>query len=73
MFLKLKKKKQRKKENTCDKVHVHVYFSSILRNLKVILSYIFEIQEQLLSRNNSFFLNKNLKDFETDNRKFGAK
>ena len=54
-------------KNTCEKVHVHVHFSKIFRKLKVISSYNFEIQEQLLPRNNPFFLNKNLKVFETEN------
>ena len=42
-------------KNTCEKVHVHVHFSRIFRKLKVISSYNFEIQEQLLPRNNLFF------------------
>ena len=40
---------------------------------KVISSCIFEIQEQLLLRNNSFFLNKNSKVFETENWEFWVK
>ena len=48
-------------------------FQKFLQKLKVISSYIFEIQEQLLSRNNSFFLNKNSKVFETENRMFWTK
>ena len=48
-------------------------FQNFLQKLKVISSYIFEIQEQLLSRNNSFFLNKNSKVFETENRTFWTK
>ena len=59
MFLQNNKKKIQK--NTCEKVDVHVYFSKVLQKLKVISSYIFEIQEQQLSRDNSFFLNKSLK------------
>ena len=60
-------------KNTCEKVHVHVHFSRIFRKLKVISSYNFEIQEQLLPRNNSFFLHKNLKVFETENWTFWTK
>ena len=56
-------KVKKKQKNTCEKVHVHIYFWKILRRLKVISSYIFEIQEQLLSRNNSFFLNKKFEGF----------
>ena len=41
--------------------------------MKVISSCNFEIQEQLLPRNNSFFLNKNLKVFETENWTFWTK
>ena len=65
------KKKKKTQENTCEKVHVHVYFSKILRKLKVVSSCIYG--KNILSRNNSFFLNKNLKVFETENRKFWAK
>ena len=54
-------------KNTYEKVHVHVHFSKNFCKLKVISSYNFQIQEQLLPRNNSFFLNKNLKVFETEN------
>ena len=60
-------------KNTFEKDHVHVYFSKILRKLKVISSYIYEIQEQLLSKNNSFFLKKNSKVFEIENPKFWTK
>ena len=38
--------KKKTQKNTCEKVHVHVYFSKILRKLKVISSYISEIQER---------------------------
>ena len=60
-------------KNTSEKVHVQVHFSKIFRKLKVISSYNFQIQEQLLPRNNSFFLHKNLKVFETENWTFWTK
>ena len=53
-------------KNTCEKVHVNVYFSKILQKLKVISPYLFEIEEHLLSRHSSFFRNKNLNFFETE-------
>ena len=58
-------------KSTCEKVHVHVYFSKILQKLKVVSSYIYG--KKILSRNKSFFLNKNLKVFKIENRKFWAK
>ena len=60
-------------KNTCENVNVHVHFSKSFRKLKVISSYNFKIQEQLLPKNNSFFLNKNLKVFETENWTFRTK
>ena len=45
-------------KNTCENVYVHVHFSKSFRKLKVISSYNFKIQEQLLPRNNSFFWRK---------------
>ena len=41
VFLESQKKKKKTQENTCEKVHVHVYFSKILRKLKVISSDIY--------------------------------
>ena len=63
VFLKSKKKEKIQK-NTCQKVHAYVHFSKILPTLKVISSYIFEIQEQIP------FLNKNSKVFETEIKRF---
>ena len=34
------KKTKKQQKNTCEKVHVHVYFSKVLRKLKVFSSYI---------------------------------
>ena len=65
MFLEIKKKKQK---NTCEKVHVHVYFSKVLRKLKVISSYIYGKKYFQGTK-----MNKNSKVFETENWKFCAK
>ena len=55
---KLKKKKQK---NTCEKVHVHVYFSKVLRKLKAISSYIYGKKYFQGTK-----MNKNPKVFETE-------